>query len=116
MGHDQIIEFLSRIGIYYKSDIFNDIGNLSLGSQRKVQLGALIANKSDIILLDEPTNHIDLMSQESIEDNLLNFPGIVIAVSHDEWFIKKVSNKLININDFKFDNKDKKRNKSLQFT
>jgi ATPase subunit of ABC transporter with duplicated ATPase domains len=61
--------------------------------------------KSNIILLDEPSNHIDFQSLEFIEESLTNFPGIIIAATHDRRFIEKVGTKTLNIDEYK--NKDK---------
>jgi len=52
------------------------------------------------LLLDEPTNHIDLLSLEKVEEQLINFPGLVLVVSHDRYFIEKVGNRMVNIENF----------------
>ncbi|WNE40407.1 MAG: Nucleotide-binding protein ExpZ [Mycoplasmataceae bacterium] len=71
--------------------------NLSIGCRRKTQLAKIIAEGANILLLDEPTNHLDLVSLEQIEEQLLSFSGIVIAVSHDRYFIKKIATKVLRI-------------------
>ena len=63
------------------------IGNLSGGEKRRVALCRLLLSKPDMLLLDEPTNHLDAESVEWLEQYLQNFPGTVVAVTHDRYFL-----------------------------
>ncbi|HMA31058.1 MAG TPA: energy-dependent translational throttle protein EttA, partial [Casimicrobiaceae bacterium] len=63
------------------------IGNLSGGEKRRVALCQLLLSKPDMLLLDEPTNHLDAESVEWLEQFLQKFPGTVIAVTHDRYFL-----------------------------
>ena len=63
------------------------IGNLSGGEKRRVALCRLLLSKPDMLLLDEPTNHLDAESVEWLEQFLQKFPGTVIAVTHDRYFL-----------------------------
>ncbi len=63
------------------------IGNLSGGEKRRVALCRLLLSKPDMLLLDEPTNHLDAESVEWLEHFLQNFPGTVVAVTHDRYFL-----------------------------
>ena len=63
------------------------IGNLSGGEKRRVALCRLLLSKPDMLLLDEPTNHLDAESVEWLEQFLARFPGTVIAVTHDRYFL-----------------------------
>jgi sulfate-transporting ATPase len=63
------------------------IGNLSGGEKRRVALCRLLLSKPDMLLLDEPTNHLDAESVEWLEQYLAKFPGTVIAVTHDRYFL-----------------------------
>ena len=63
------------------------IGNLSGGEQRRVALCKLLLSKPDMLLLDEPTNHLDAESVEWLEQFLVRFPGTVVAVTHDRYFL-----------------------------
>jgi sulfate-transporting ATPase len=63
------------------------IGSLSGGEKRRVALCRLLLSKPDMLLLDEPTNHLDAESVEWLEQFLLRFPGTVIAVTHDRYFL-----------------------------
>ncbi len=74
-----------------------DVGTLSGGQKTRVALGKLLLSSPDIMLLDEPTNHLDLNSIEWLENYLLNYPGAVIVVAHDRYFLNKVVTKVIEI-------------------
>ncbi|WP_213299223.1 energy-dependent translational throttle protein EttA [Paraburkholderia sacchari] len=63
------------------------IGNLSGGEKRRVALCKLLLEKPDMLLLDEPTNHLDAESVEWLEQFLTRFPGTVVAVTHDRYFL-----------------------------
>ncbi|HVR93027.1 MAG TPA: energy-dependent translational throttle protein EttA, partial [Casimicrobiaceae bacterium] len=63
------------------------IGNLSGGEKRRVALCRLLLSRPDMLLLDEPTNHLDAESVEWLEQFLLRFPGTVMAVTHDRYFL-----------------------------
>lgn len=56
--------------------------------------------KSSILVLDEPTTHIDFPSLEVIEDSLLNFPGIIIVTTHDRYFMEKLATRVLNVSDY----------------
>ncbi|MBV8657804.1 MAG: energy-dependent translational throttle protein EttA [Burkholderiales bacterium] len=63
------------------------IGNLSGGEKRRVALCKLLMSKPDMLLLDEPTNHLDAESVDWLEQFLVRFPGTVVAVTHDRYFL-----------------------------
>jgi len=70
---------------------------LSGGEKTRVNLGRLILEDTDILLLDEPTNHLDLRATEWLEEYLEQFKGTVLTVSHDRYFLDKVVNRVIEI-------------------
>ena len=78
-----------------------EFGSLSGGEKTRVNLARLILENTDILLLDEPTNHLDLRATEWLEDYLLHFKGSVLAISHDRFFLDKVVQRCIEINDGK---------------
>ena len=75
--------------------------SLSGGEKTRVNLARLILEDTDILLLDEPTNHLDLRSTEWLEDYLLHFKGTVLVISHDRYFLDKVVQRSIEINEGK---------------
>lgn len=97
----EAIKYLCNFGIYTWHDLNTPLKELSVGCRRKAQLCQIIMKKCSILLLDEPTNHIDLPSLEIIEDALLNFPGIIIAATHDRYFSEKVGTKILDITEYK---------------
>ena len=75
--------------------------SLSGGEKTRVNLARLILENTDILLLDEPTNHLDLRATEWLEDYLTHFKGTVLAISHDRYFLDKVVQRCVEINDGK---------------
>ena len=73
------------------------VGDLSGGQRTKISLGKLLLSDSDLILLDEPTNHLDIKSVEWLEDYLTKYNGTALIVSHDRYFLDKVTNKTMEI-------------------
>ena len=67
--------------------------------QRKLQIAQLIASHANLLLLDEPTNHISFDVLEEFEQAIVDFPGAVIAVSHDRRFIERVAQQVWNLED-----------------
>lgn len=74
---------------------------LSGGQKTRVALGKLLLLNPDLIILDEPTNHLDLNSIAWLETYLLNYKGAVLVVSHDRYFLDKIANKIIEIDQTK---------------
>ncbi|MBI5667287.1 MAG: ABC-F type ribosomal protection protein [Chloroflexi bacterium] len=76
-------------GLFRYDDLDKLVGELSVGQRRKLQLARLIASRANLLILDEPTNHISFDVLEELEAALRDFPGPVIAVSHDRRFIRQ---------------------------
>ena len=75
--------------------------DLSGGEKTRVNLARLILEDTDVLLLDEPTNHLDLHAVEWLEEYLSRFKGTVLAISHDRYFLDRVVNRVIEIQDGK---------------
>lgn len=88
--------------LFTGNDVFKKIGSLSGGEKKRLQLSILLDKKPNFIILDEPTNHLDLNSREILEENLMNFEGNLLIVSHDRYFLNKLANSLWVYNDGTF--------------
>ncbi len=85
-------------GLGFDEDEQNrNIGTLSGGEKTRVALTRLLIRKPDLLILDEPTNHLDLNAIAFLENLLLNYKGAVLIVSHDRYFLDKITNKVIEI-------------------
>lgn len=82
-------------------DMERSINTLSGGQKTRVALSRLLVQKPDLIILDEPTNHLDMNAILFLENFLLNYKGAVLLVSHDRYFLDKVVNKVIEIENTK---------------
>ena len=84
---------------FHGENVFKKVSKLSGGEKVRIKLFALIQDKCNFIILDEPTNHIDIFTKESLEDALKEYKGTLLFVSHDRYFINKLANKVLYIND-----------------
>lgn len=90
-------EARSALGAFMLSgdDVFKRICDLSGGEKVRLALCKILREKPNILILDEPTNHMDIIGKETLERLLSNYTGTVITVSHDRYFINRVCNRLI---------------------
>jgi ATP-binding cassette subfamily F protein 3 len=77
--------------------VFKLVSVLSGGERARLTLSKLILSKMNVLVLDEPTNHLDIDSREALEGALEDFDGTIIAVSHDRYFIEKLSTRIIEL-------------------
>ncbi|HMS25142.1 MAG TPA: energy-dependent translational throttle protein EttA [Acidimicrobiia bacterium] len=66
------------------------VGDLSGGERNRVQLARVIKSEGNVLLLDEPTNDLDIDTLRALEEALLSFPGCVVVISHDRWFLDRI--------------------------
>ncbi len=100
-------------GLYYKSRVratllglgfpesafATPVGVLSGGQRSKAAMGRLLLAQTNLLLLDEPTNHLDIPSVEWLEEYLLGYPGAVVVISHDRYFLDKVTTRTAELKD-----------------
>ena len=96
----EITGVLKGLG-FTEDDFKKKVDTLSGGQKTRVSLGKMLLTKPDILLLDEPTNHLDLNSISWLETYLLNYPGAVLIVSHDRYFLNRVVTKVVEIENSK---------------
>ena len=92
----EIVGVLKGLG-FTKEEFSKQVSTLSGGQKTRVFLGRLLLQKPDLLLLDEPTNHLDLNSIVWLETFLLNYPGSVLIVAHDRYFLDRIVSKIIEI-------------------
>jgi ATPase subunit of ABC transporter with duplicated ATPase domains len=80
---------------FSEMDLGQQIGTLSGGERARVALAQCLLSGASVILLDEPTNHLDMTSTQVMERALMHFPGAVVVVSHDRFFIDKIATRLL---------------------
>ncbi|MBQ6060737.1 MAG: ABC-F family ATP-binding cassette domain-containing protein [Clostridia bacterium] len=85
--------------LFTGDDVFAPVSTLSGGEKGRVALTELMLRKDNVLLLDEPTNHLDMDSREVLENALADFPGTIIAVSHDRYFINRFAEKVCVLED-----------------
>ncbi len=93
------LELRSTLALFLfgADDIDKRISTLSGGERARLTLAKLILKKVNLLIMDEPTNHLDIGSCEALESALIAFPGTIIAVSHDRYFINKVATRIIEL-------------------
>ena len=93
------LELRSTLALFLfgADDIDKKISTLSGGERARLTLAKLILKKVNLLIMDEPTNHLDIGSCEALESALIAFPGTIIAVSHDRYFINQVATRIIEL-------------------
>ena len=90
-------ELRSKLSRFYfgEESISKKLKSISGGEKVRIKLLELILKKSNFLILDEPTNHIDIDTREILEDALLDFDGSILFISHDRYFINKIATKIV---------------------
>ena len=81
--------------LFRGDEVFKRVGDLSGGEQSRVLLARLVWTGSQVLVLDEPTNHLDIPAREALEEALRMFPGSMLIVSHDRFFLDRVVDRLL---------------------
>ncbi len=71
------------------------VGDLSGGERNRVHLAKLLRTGGNLVLLDEPTNDLDVDTLRALEDALLDFPGCAVVISHDRWFLDRIATHIL---------------------
>lgn len=83
--------------LFKGDDVFKSISTLSGGEKARTALVKLMLSKANFLILDEPTNHLDIYSREALEKALLDYEGTLLVVSHDRYFVNKISSKILEL-------------------
>ncbi len=86
MSEEEARSYLARF-LFTGDDVLKRVGDLSGGERSRVALARLTLQRANVLLLDEPTNHLDIMARQALEGVLRAYPGSLIFVSHDRYFI-----------------------------
>ena len=102
-GHDTLVmggrninsrAYVSRFN-FRGPDQEKKVGDLSGGERNRVHLAKLLRSGSNVLLLDEPTNDLDVDTLRAIEEAILNYTGCVIVISHDRWFLDRITTHIL---------------------
>lgn len=81
--------------MFSREDVFKVIGDLSMGERCRVALLRLLFGNANLLVLDEPTNYLDVSTRETVEEALVRYPGVILLVTHDRYLAQKISNRLL---------------------
>ena len=87
--------------LFRKDDVYKKISALSGGEKVRLRICFLMQSNLNFLMLDEPTNHLDIESKEMIEGALQNFKGTILFISHDRYFINKIADSIVVLEDHK---------------
>ncbi len=90
---------LLRKFLFERDDLTKRVSELSGGERNRLQLARLMALKPNFMVLDEPTNHMDIPAREAIEEALVDYKGTILVVSHDRYFLDKVVTRVVEVED-----------------
>jgi ABC transport system ATP-binding/permease protein len=93
-GKIHIRSYLDRF-LFSQTQMDMPVGRLSGGEQSRVLLARLMLTQANLLVLDEPTNDLDMATLDVLQDCLLDFPGAILLVSHDRYFLDQISNRLL---------------------
>lgn len=83
--------------LFQGEQVFLQVSSLSGGEKARLSLLKMMLSGANVLILDEPTNHLDIESKEVFEDALMEFPGTVIVVSHDRYFLNKIPTRIFEL-------------------
>ncbi|MGE5561208.1 MAG: ABC-F family ATP-binding cassette domain-containing protein [Chloroflexota bacterium] len=98
MTNTEVRSLLGRF-LFTGEDVFKKVSTLSGGERNRLTLAKLVISGANVLILDEPTNHLDLASKQALEQALAEFPGTILLVSHDRYFIDQVATRVLEFND-----------------
>jgi ATP-binding cassette subfamily F protein 3 len=97
-SENDAVAFLGKFLFSYEQSR-GPVANLSGGERSRLQMALLMLSGANFLLLDEPTNNLDIQSAEVLEENLEEFEGTVFVISHDRYFLDRVVNRIVELED-----------------
>ena len=102
-GHDEVMIGTKAMNSRQYVSLFNftgsdqqqKVGTLSGGERNRVHLAQLLKRGGNVVLLDEPTNDLDVETLRNLEDALVEFPGCAVVTSHDRWFLDRIATHIL---------------------
>lgn len=101
LNNTQIRNVLAAF-LFTGEDVFKRISDLSGGERGRVSLAKLVLSNANFLILDEPMNHLDIMSKEILEDALNGYEGTILYVSHDRYFINRTAHRILDLTEGQF--------------
>ncbi|MDO7789095.1 ABC-F family ATP-binding cassette domain-containing protein [Desulforamulus aquiferis] len=83
--------------LFRGEDVYKRVKNLSGGEKARLSLCKLMLQRANLLIMDEPTNHLDILSREILESALMDYPGTLIFVSHDRYFLNKMATRIMEL-------------------
>jgi ATPase subunit of ABC transporter with duplicated ATPase domains len=98
MAEGSAVNYLMKFAFTYEQTR-QQIGSLSGGERSRIQLMRIMLQQPNLLLLDEPTNNLDIESVEVLESQLQDFEGAILAISHDRYFLDRIADRVLRLED-----------------
>lgn len=98
MEQNEVRKYLGAF-LFTQDSVYKKLRDLSGGERARLELAKIFKKGPNVLILDEPTNHMDLQGKEALEDIIGRYTGTVLFVTHDRYFVQKISDRLVVINE-----------------